>query len=332
MALDVKVKIELSKTTGSVGFGVPLLLECNADGTKNYTECYSLADVVAAGFADNTEMYKAATMVFTQENAPSKIAVCAATGTLIETLPTIVAKDWRQLVPVSGDTSEYIAAADYIETTNNKMMFISMNKEKWETFKGSISQKKYDRTVILVNATECANAALVGETAGRTPGSFTYKFKTLKGVAVETFTEAELTALHDSGAFGYVTKAGDDVTTEGIAQSGKFIDITDSIDYVIQNIEYRIQKVFNTTAKVPYDDRGISLLEAATVSALQDAFTNGIIATSEDGITPDYSVSFAPRSQTTEADRESREYTYGSFAFALSGAIHYCEVYGTISY
>lgn len=330
MALDVKVKIELSKTVGSTGFGVPLLITNGAEAAIAYTECYTLQDVVTAGFADTTPMYKAANMVFAQKNRPAKIAVYASTAdTLVGAIKEVDSKDCRQIVPVGVATTEFAAAFEYVETTK-KMIFVSLSATEFDTIKSSLSAKKYDRAVIFVNATAYANAALVGETAGRPAGSFTYKNMVLKGVAAENLTDAEITALHNAGAIGYVTKAGDDVTTEGIAQSGKYIDLTDSIDYVIQNIEYRVQKTLNNAAKVPYDDRGIALLESATLSALQDAAVNGIIAQNEDG-TYDYSVSFGARSATTEADRASRVYNYGTFRFSLAGAIHDCTVYGEVT-
>lgn len=330
MALDVKVKIELSKAAGKIGFGIPLLLEAGAETAVAYTECYNLDDVVKAGFAQATEMYKAANMLFAQENRPEKIAICAATGTAVETLPTLVAKGWRQLVIV-GESTEYVAVADYIETTGDKMLVISVNKTAWATLKTSVTSKKYNRTIILVNETAYAAAALVGETAGRAAGSFTYKFKTLKGVTPDDLTDAEITALHEAGAFGYVTKAGDDVTTEGIVCGGenKYADVTDSIDYVIQNIEYRVQKTLNSNAKVSYDDGGIALIANAVTAALQDAHNNGIIAT-VNGVA-DFAVSFPMRSATTEADRASRAYNYGTFSFALAGAIHEVRVSGTIT-
>lgn len=332
MALDVKVKIDLAKVSGSIGFGIPLLLQGGAEKAVAYTVCYGIEDVVKAGFANDTEMYKAAAKVFAQDTKPAKIAICAATGTAVETLPTIVSKDWRQLVLVGAESTEYVGVADYIETTQNKMLFLSMGMTEWTTFKTSLEGKEYERTVILVNDTEYACAALVGMAGGRTAGSFTYKFKTLKGVVAEDLTDAQIDELHENGAFGYVTKAGDDITTEGISVGGMYIDIRDSIDYVVQTMEYNIQKTFNTTDKVHYDNRGIALLEAAATSALQEAFVNGIIAVQEDGVTPDYSVSFSARSATTEEDRASRVYPYGSFKFSLAGAIHECEVYGEVSY
>lgn len=333
MALDVKVTIRVSEASGGIGFGIPLLIEGGVTTTAvGYTECASLADVVEAGFDTKSAMYGAAAMVFAQTNRPQKLAIYQSASTLAKAIEEVVSKGWRQLVVVNGKVDEYIGAADYIETTSNKVLFLSMSYEAFEEFKTSLEGKKYDRTVIFVNSTKDAAAALVGEISGRVAGSFTYKFKTLKNVVAEELTDAQINALHESGAFGYVTKAGDDITTEGISQSGKYIDITDSIDYVIQNIEYRVQKVFNNTDKVTFDDRGIALVESATVSALQDAANNGVIAVKEDGVTYDYSVSFAPRSQTTEADRESRVYKYGSFAFALAGAMHECHVSGVVTY
>ena len=329
MALDVKVKIELSKAVGAVGFGIPLLIESGVETEVGYTECYSMEDVVQAGFAEGTAMYKAANAVFAQEHRPSKIAVCASSGTLTEAITAVVAKDFRQIVVVNGKTDEYIAAADYVEATK-KMMFVSLSATNFATIKTSFEGKKYKRTIIFVNGTEGANAALVGETAGRTVGSYTYKFRTLKGVIAETYTDAEIEAFHNAGAFVYVTKAGVDQTSEGFSQDGTFIDETENLDYVIADIEYRTQNVFPANGKVSYDNRGIALLEAATLSALKDAAENGIIAQNDDG-TYDYSVAFGARSETTEADRASRVYKLGTFKFSLAGAIHYAEISGTVT-
>ena len=72
------------------------------------------------------------------------------------------------------------------------------------------------------------------------------------------------------------------------------------------------------------------MLETATISALTDAYNNGMIADNDDG-TPAYSTKFALRSETTETDRAERDYPYGTFTFALAGAIHTVVVNGTIT-
>ena len=341
MALDVKVKIQLSKPIGSAGFGYPLILESqkgNAEATAvEYTECYSLDDVTTAGYETDSAVYKAAALIFMQNNAPEKIAVMSTADSIVDTLPKIVNKDWRQLIVTAfsseaGDSTKDTIekVAEYIETTH-KMYFTSFSeKSKLTTAYNTI--KSYDRTFVVYHtSTDIANpeAAIVGATAGLKVGSFTYKNIIIKGVPALEISESEITAIHAIGGNTILEKAGDIVTSEGKVASGEYADI-DSEDYIIQNIEYKVQKVFNVNAKVPYTDNGIGMLETTTLGVLVDAYNNGMIAQGEDG-KPIYNVSFALRSQTTEADRAARKYPYGKFSFALSGAIHNAEITGEIT-
>ena len=80
MAYDVKVSIDLAKPLGVLGFGIPLVLLENADSAVDYTEVSSLTDVKEAGFDATSAVYKAAQLMFAQNHAPKKIAVCAVTG------------------------------------------------------------------------------------------------------------------------------------------------------------------------------------------------------------------------------------------------------------
>lgn len=78
MALDVKVKIDINKPIGKLSYSYPLLLvvESNESPTINdYKECKTLDEIVAAGYAATTNAYKTAALVFTQNNAPEKIAI-----------------------------------------------------------------------------------------------------------------------------------------------------------------------------------------------------------------------------------------------------------------
>lgn len=325
--LDVKVKIELSKVVGKLGFGYPLILKAGVeDAAVPYVVCKSLEEVVAAGFAVESDVYAAAQLVFKQENAPEKIAVFASETDVVAAITSVLDKDWRQLVVLGqNDLATVKTIADVIESTR-KMYFACV-----ESIDASLDSEKYDRTVLFVHPSADAVAALVGEAAGREVGSFTYKNLILAGVEPQVYTSAQLEAIHEKGGMTLVTKAGDNVTSEGKSQSGEYIDVTDSIDYVLQQIEYKLQKVLNNTAKVPYDNRGIALLESAVLTVLQDAYNKGIIAEREDG-TGDYSVSFAARSETSEEDRANRYYPYGKFTFALAGAIHMVEITGEIIY
>ena len=334
MALDVKVKIDLTRPVGKPGFGTPLILEENATVTIDYIEVATAEEVVNAGFADTSAVYKAAALMFAQEHAPTKIAVCAVSEAATAALADerLIGKDWRQLIVVNNDetTSAIADIMGKVEKLEGKMFFANLDVDD----KTAITVTDIRRTVLFYcNATEDAPvpvAALVGETAGREAGSFTYKNLILVGIEPQDLLEADITAIHNKGGITFVTKAGDNVTSEGKVAGGEFIDIVDSEDYIIQQLAYKSQKVMNKNGKIPYDNNGIALLESVAVDVLQTAYNNGMIATKEDG-SPNYTVSYALRSATKEEDRTKRRYIGGSFSFALMGAIHEAVITGTIT-
>lgn len=334
MAYDVKVKIDLTKVAGKLGFGIPLILAENAASAVAYTEVSNVAEVVAAGFAAETNVYKAAQLAFGQPNAPATLAVAAVEGaaTTFLTDAKNIAKGWRQLVVVNAGeaaASTVQALSTAVEALDGKMYFASLDTDSKE----AVTTDGVTRTVLFYcNATEnvpVPAAALAAEAAGRDPGSFTYKNLKLSGVEAQDLTDAQVAELHAKGGITYVTKAGDSVTSEGKVLGGEYIDIVDSEDYIIQQLTYKTQKLLNSAAKVPYDNNGIAMLESVAVDVLRDAFNKGMIAIAEDGAA-DYSVSYALREETAASDRAARKYIGGTFRFALAGAIHEVEITGTI--
>lgn len=352
MAIDVKVTINQAKPVLSSGFGFPLIFEGKATTAIPYTECSGIDEIIKCiggitaeddeetvetktETAKATSLYKAAALMLSQSNAPKTIAICATTTVTTTGLASILYQGWRQLVVVStnttgDDTRQKIS--EYIETTKDKMYFTSVDSVSDLSGENAISKR--DRTVILchkdINA-DITNpeAALVGASAGKAAGSITYKNLILRGITPKVLTDMQINAIHDAHAMAFVLKSGDGVTSEGKATSDEYIDIIDSIDFIVQNIEYRTQKILNTYDKVPYTNAGISVLENACVSVLLDAANNGIIALDDNGV-PDFSVSYKKRSETKESDRAARRYVEGSFRFALAGAIHTVEVIGEI--
>lgn len=332
MAYDVSVKIDLTKPVGKIGFGVPLVLITGAETPIEYTECKNLSDVIQAGLETSTDGYKTAELIFIQDNSPKKIAVCSVTGTAVEFLSDEknILKDWRQLLVLSnGETDETSAIASKIETLEGKIFFANVNVD----YKPSAMTSNKRTVVFYCNPTDeykLPVAALVGETAGREAGSFTYKNLILKGIEPQDVSESRIEAIHEAGGITFVTKAGDNVTSEGIVASGEYIDIVDSEDYIIQQLAYQTQKLLNTSGKVPYDNNGIAMLESVAVNVMQDAYNKGIIATTADG-GADYTVSYASREDTEATDRAERKYISGSFSFALAGAVHKVEITGEIT-
>lgn len=346
MSRDVKITITAAKNTVSSGFGYPLIFEGKATKAIDYSECESIEDVirVVGGItasdtaetiatkteaAKKTDIYKAAVLMLMQKNAPSKIAVCATTTAATDGLATIVHHDWRQLVVVSlGKEGEDTASAisDYIKGTE-KMFFTSA-----ETVSAA-AETDSRQTAMLIhddpNGVVFPEAGVVGATAGKPAGSFTYKFTEIKGLTPAVISDTDLNAIHSKNCIAYILDKGYGMLSEGITTNGEYIDNVDSEDYVVQNIEKAVQHVLVKNDKVPYDNVGISMLENAVVSVLKDAANNGIILIDDNGV-PDFSVTFKVRSETKEADRQARRYVEGYFRFTLAGAIHSVEITGTI--
>ena len=120
------------------------------------------------------------------------------------------------------------------------------------------------------------------------------------------------------------------MTTEGKAASGEYLDIVDSFDWIIQGIENSAQKLLNGSPKLPYDNRGIGMLEGVTANVLKQADNMGMIAHNAAGEAL-YATEFGGVEATKEADRRERSYALGRFTFTLAGAIHTAEINGTVT-
>lgn len=329
MALDVKVIIDMAKTYGALGFGYPLILVENAETAVAYKEFTDIAEVTNGGYKDTTTAYKAAQLMFMQEHRPEKIAICSTTDTATEWLNVAnnLAKEWRQLVVVSdgGTASAHASIAGAIEAANEKKMYFANVDlpEDVTTVTAIEGISGYDRVVLFhYTATEnipCPVAALVGEIGGLTPGSYTVNNLTLVGLEPLELSQSEIDAVHKVGGITFILSAGDGVCSEGIVASGEYIDNVDGNDYIEQNLAYKTQKVFNNNLKVPYTNVGIAMLEAAAMEVMQDAVNLGIVE--------EFTVSYALREQTSEADRAKRQYFGGSVKFSVQGAIHTIEIY-----
>jgi hypothetical protein len=331
MALDVKVTINLMEPTGKSGTWYPLIYVIGSgDELKGYKEYSTLSDVLE-DYEAATDAYKAANLIFMQDNAPTKIAILEGAADVVNGLADYMTKSWRQLIVLKDFDA---ALSTYIESTDK--MYFTHFADKAALSAVNETIKQYDNTFAVVyndtstDPVKYPEAGVVGATAGLKAGSFTYKNMVIKGVSALDISDSDLTDIHKAGGITIVEKAGDIVTSEGIVASCEYADVIDSKDYIIQNITYKTQKLFNNNAKIPYTNNGIAMLEAATLEALVDGYNNGMIADNDDG-SPAYTVSFVLRSQTTETDRANRDYPYGQFSFVLSGAIHTAEIVGEIN-
>ena len=336
---DVTVSLSTAPIVGNVGSNIPLIYVVGL--AIPYTECMGATAVknACSGATSTlkTKIETAVDLMFMQNNPPSKVAVFGTTADCLEDtgLKTIEYKDWYQLL-VIGATSTNAQIATYIETLKTKMFFADVTDTDitaqsggdapWTGFDYSVGC--YSKTI---DSAECGlkAAALIGATAGKDVGSFTYKNIVIKGLTPYDADETTVASLHASGVITLLEKAGKTVTSEGIVCSGEYIDVVDSKCWIQRRIEYGVQTLMINTDKIPYDNRGISMIESVVYGALLDAYNHGMIAEDDDGA-PMFTTSFPARAATTAADRAARKYTYGGFNASLAGAIHYATISGVI--
>lgn len=329
---DVTVIINIKKPTPKIGFGKPLIIGTSASGADY--KSYRSLDAVKKDYSANTEVVKAATALFGQgDNSPASIAVMmkkAADTGWDEFMEKALSQDWHFLVSTSSTLENITAIADLIEADDSRQFFASTSKK--EDLK-AILAKGYKNTAIFyhANTDNYPEAAWIGSTGSLDVGSVTWKFRELNGITPLELSAAELNEIHELGANTYVTKAGDNVTSEGKSVSGEYIDVIHAKQYVTYSIEYEVQKLLNKTDKVPYTSAGIAMIESVVKTVLQRCFNQGMIASDKDGIGI-YGTSFKSRDEVDPAERVKREYNEGSFYFEIAGAIHSTTIRGVIQF
>jgi hypothetical protein len=339
MIKDVNVTIDLQKVIGKAGLGYPLIVFSTAE-TANQKYAEIELDKVATTLAAETALNKFVSALQGGDNPPEKVAclgVAASTTTanLVTAIKATEENGWRQLVllDVIEDNTKSQDAIDYIKTTADKMLFLPIS-----LLPESYNDSANDRLVVVCgsNADDKDGAvtniaAILGAVCGLAVGSYTYKNIIVNGGVVMSNDTYNTVIKTTPNILAILEKAGDTVVSDGKTFIGEFIDVVDSMDYVIQQIEYQTQKLLNNQRKVPYTNNGIAMLESVTVNVLKDAYNNGVIADNEDG-TPAYSVNFGLRENADAEDIQARKYCDGKFGFVLAGAIHYAKINGTIKY
>lgn len=326
---DVTIEITLQKVAGLIGLGKPLIIGEKTGGSafKNYSDLEGLA----VDFPPETDVYKKAQALLGQPFRPATFAVAAydsvALDTAAQLVETVKEEDWFFLLTTSTDVTDLEEIADVVEGTEK------MFSAKVETLTDlqTLKIKNYEHTFVGVHgvADEHIDAAFVGTVGSQTVGSTTWKFKSLVGITPQKLSAAEITDIHTAGGYVYITKAGQNQTSEGKTVSGEYIDVIHGKAWVKINGEHAIQVLLQSSAKIPYTNGGIGQMEGALTSVLKRAYQQGIIADTPDNL-PDYSTNFPTREQTSAADRADRSYTQGSFEFALAGAIHEARIKGSI--
>lgn len=340
MPLEDIVNVQISRETESVdreSFGVPLFaVEAGVALTQDRVKSYANIDAVADDYAATDVAYLMAQAAFSQEIRPDRIKIGQKTTaeTWVEALQAMVDfdNDWYGLATETIDAADIQAIAAFIEARTKIYIARSSDADiitNVDTDVASLLQAaEYDRTALIYHATAATvyvDAAWLGDCLVRDPGSQTWKFKTLNGIAVDTLTAGERDYVIGKSGNIYTRIAGVNITQDGTMAGGEYIDIIRGIDWLTARIKERIYTRLINAPKIPFTNAGIAVIEAAVREQLDIAVDRDLIAPE-----PPYTVTVPDVLDTDELDRQNRQLKGVNFRARLAGAIHYAEIRGAV--
>jgi hypothetical protein len=168
------------------------------------------------------------------------------------------------------------------------------------------------------------DCGVAGAMLPKQAGSATYCYKTIEGITVDSYTDAERAYAIAKNANIYHSVGGVSITEQGVTCEGEYIDVMIGIDWMQARMEEDIFQALTEADKIPFNDVGIGIVVGIIKSVLDRAFRQGII-------NDDYVIDAPLAADVSAVDKAARTLPDVTFSATLQGAIHFVEVRGTVS-
>lgn len=262
------------------------------------------------------------------------LATTTAGKTAASELDLVVAasNDWYALLLTSRLDADQLTAAAWTEPRRKILLVLVDEAAAYAATTtdvgAKLEDKTYHRTAWAYHhaPAEFMEAAWAGAVLPLDPGSETWAYKTLAGVAASTLTTTQSQNVRTlKKGNTYETMAGVNITRDGQMASGRFIDQTRFIDWLEARLQEGVFALLIANPKIPYTDNGVSLVEAKVREVLAAGVAAG-------GIDPDSITVTVPRVASINVnDRAARILPGVKFSCRLSGAIHKITINGTVT-
>jgi hypothetical protein len=166
-------------------------------------------------------------------------------------------------------------------------------------------------------------AAYFGKMLTKKPGSATWKFWELQSVPTYELTQGQVANVENKNATWYMTTADVPMTSNGQVASGEYIDVIHGLDWLKARIQNLVFTALDNVDKVPFTDEGVQMVVAPLKAALEEAKTNGILAS--------YEISYPAVADVSVTDKGNRFLPDVDFTGVLAGAIHSTKIHGVVT-
>lgn len=241
--------------------------------------------------------------------------------------------DWYGLLTHFNSKAYVEAAAAWIEANKRLYVVASCDSAMRNTVSSgtddvgeSLKALAYKKTALIdcAGAEDFPDAGAIGKCFPYTPGEETWKFKTLSGVPVFSYTATQRSNLRAKNVNFYETTSGVNMLEEGYSSSGDYIDFVRYLDFLEARIQERVFSKLSTAKKVAYDDDGIAIISTEV---------KGHLASDQDRevLNAGWSVSVPKLATIPLADKSTRILRNVTFSAVYAGAIHSVQINGTVS-
>lgn len=345
----VDVQISVSKTVASATRFGHMLIICPAPKTPGgastppvgmYSTVTALEELATAGFTEADPVIGAVKMVLKAKTLPDVIYVAIQQNTSdgVEKISLTLQRaldyttDFWGVCPVGISGSDLQALSEAVETVNPGIfLFVATTAIGDSAISGGPERTR------VFHQTQDTDYANVGEAAAvlaLAPGSATFQYQNIPGLAGQSLTQNEIQTMDKINTACYVTLYGNNVTYGGKTCSGEWADVVLFKDWLIDRIQRKVAELFIKRDKVPFTDAGITMIQSNMISALEEGRTAGGIAddeVDEDGnVVPGFTTSVPRGSALDESKRAQRVLENCTFEARLAGAIHSVTVRGNL--
>ena len=334
MAKDVNLTIDVLKPSGFTTETFPLIIGAKTGGfAYKVYEGDDALDLIKVDFAETTETYKLARAILQQNNRPEKVAIAGyddTSGTPDVVFEELKGEAFYYVLTTSADVEEQEALVEAIDLQGAKVAILRVNDiADLEALEASGVKRAY--VLYTDDVTRYIDGEFIGEYAADPAGSATAKFKQFFDVRPVNVTPTEVARIHAANGSTYIEKFGEGQTSESKTIGGEHLDVIIGNDWVIANIEQRVQGLFLKNRKIAYEQSGANLVGTAVETVLLQGAKQDIVAEDIVG-KPIYTVTIPNVDELTEAQRASRKLTGVKFTFRLAGAIQEANIKGQVNY
>jgi hypothetical protein len=240
--------------------------------------------------------------------------------------------DWYAVTIESRDAVNILSVAEWVEARDKIFIAASsdagiLDPAEDEDIGSELASLSYARTGLIYSAdagSAWPDTAWAGPILPYDPGSVTWAFKRVAGVAGEAFSASAITALENKRVTRVETIQGLTRTIGGYtADAGAYFDIIRGLDWLKQRLAEDIFMRLVNSPKIPYTNTGIAMVESVVRARLQNAVGLNVIADDEN-----LTVTVPDVADTDPTDRANRLLRDVRFTARLAGAIHKVIVRG----